>query len=220
MRKVLCVALALVVAQSSSMAAWGFAGHQLIMRRAIELLPVELKPFFDHYRDEVVLRVVDPDLWRTVGWPDDPNHFMDFGVPEYGKYPFTELPRDYDAAVAKFGAETLRRNGLLPWREAEQFDKLRRAFEGFTRNSPYAPTDVVLFSSVASHYIQDAYQPFHATGNFDGQFTGNFGVHARFERDLVERFASRLTLTPAPPKPLVNARDASFDVLLSSYLLV
>ena len=42
------------------------------MRRAIELLPPELKPFFEQYRDELVLRVTDPDLWRNVGWEDDP----------------------------------------------------------------------------------------------------------------------------------------------------
>ena len=35
-------------------AAWGFAGHRLIMRRALDLLPAELKPFFDKYREEVI----------------------------------------------------------------------------------------------------------------------------------------------------------------------
>ncbi len=61
-------------------AAWGFAGHQFIMRRAIELLPPELKPFFESMADDVVSHVIDPDLWRNVGWDDDPNHFLDFGV--------------------------------------------------------------------------------------------------------------------------------------------
>ncbi len=57
----------------------------------------------------------------------------------------------------------------------------------------------MLFSAVASHYMQDAHQPFHASINYDGQLTGNNGIHARFERDLVERFESRLTIAPAPP---------------------
>ena len=73
------------------------------MRQAIELLPPELKPFFDQFKDEVVLRVTDPDLWRNVGWEDDPNHFLDFGVTEYGAYPFEALPREYGAALEKFG---------------------------------------------------------------------------------------------------------------------
>jgi hypothetical protein len=200
--------------------AWGFTGHRYIMARALELLPAELKPFFDHYRDEIVVRAVDPDLWRNVGWEDDPNHFLDFGAREYGEYPFAALPRDYDQAIVKFGTATVRRNGTLPWRVQEMFGNLRRAFEGFTRGSLYGPSDVVLFSAVLGHYIQDAYQPFHATSNHDGQLTGNAGIHARFERDLVEKFQSRLNVKPAKPVAITNARDFAFDTLLASHQLV
>jgi hypothetical protein len=200
--------------------AWGFVGHRLIMSRAIDLLPPELKPFFVANRAEVVFRVIDPDLWRNVGWPEDPNHFLDFGVPEYGKYPFTELPREYGAALEKFGKATLDRNGVVPWRLAEIFGNLRRGLDGFRRQSPSSVSDAILFSAVMSHYIQDAHQPFHATINYDGVQTGQRGIHSRFERDLIERFQSRLTMTPAAPKPITNPRDAAFEVLLSSYQLV
>ena len=222
MRRVLSIfALVAAVAGVPEPAlAWGFAAHRLIMRRAIDLLPPELKPLFDRYRDEVVTRSVDPDLWRQVGWEDDPNHFLDFGVEEYGSYPFAALPREHGAALERFGAAMLKRNGLLPWREAEEFGNLRRAFEGFTRRALYAPTDVILFSAVAAHYMQDAHQPFHATVNHDGQLTGNHGIHSRFERDLVERYHARLRLTPATPLPVSGARDAAFDALLSGYQLV
>ncbi len=114
----------------------------------------------------------------------------------------------------------LKRIGLLPWREAEEFGNLRRAFEGFAKSSPYATSDVVLFAGVAAHYIQDAHQPFHATNNFDGQLTGQNGIHARFERDLFERFESRLTVNPARPSAIANPRDTTFEILLASYPLV
>src|SRR5947207_1534231 len=65
-----------------------------------------------------------------------------------------------------------------------------------------------------------AHQPLHATNNYDGQLTGNSGVHARFERDLIERFQSRLVLKPARARALTNPREAGFDALLSSYRLV
>lgn len=200
--------------------AWGVVGHRLIMARAIDLLPPELKPFFVKHRDEIVVRVVDPDTWRVAGWPENAHHFLDFGVPEYGKPPFTELPHDYDAALQKFGRSTLERNGLLPWRLAEFFGQLRRGFEGFGRQSGFATTDVILFSASISHYIQDAHQPFHGTDNYDGQLTGQRGIHARFETNLIERFQSRLTLDPPAVKPITNPRDASFLVLIESYQLV
>ena len=219
-RSVVAALMVMTSFAPSSAFAWGFAGHKLIMSRAIDLLPPELKPFFERYRDEVVIRVVDPDVWRNAGWEDDPNHFVDFGMKELGAYPFNELPRDYGAALEKFGASLLTRIGRLPWREAEEFGNLRRAFEGFKRDSQFGPGDVVLFGAVTSHYLQDAYQPFHASNNFDGQLTGNTGIHSRFERDLIERFASRLTLTPVAPKAITNPRDAAFAVLLASHPLV
>jgi hypothetical protein len=211
-------ALALLLPATAS--AWGFVGHRLIMTRAIELLPAELKPFFTKYRDELVARAIDPDLWRTAGWEDDPHHFMNFGVRELGEFPFAELPHEYGAAIEKFGMTALRRIGMLPWREAEEFGNLRRAFAGFKPDTRAAPADVVLFAAVAAHYLQDAHQPLHATNNYDGQLTGNQGVHSRFERDLVERFALRLTLNPAPPHATANAREAAFAALLASYRLV
>src|SRR5581483_2540779 len=137
--------------------AWGFAGHRLIMSRALDLLPRELKPFYDKNRDEIVVRAIDPDLWRNVGWDDDPNHFINFGVKEYGEFPFVALPRELGAAVEKFGMTTLKRDGMLPWRITEMFGNLRRTFESFNRAS-YATTDAILFSAAAGHYIEDATQ--------------------------------------------------------------
>ncbi len=221
MRKALCLAVA-VIGSSLTPApayAWGASAHRYIMRRAIDVLPPALKPFFDAHRDEVILRVNDPDLWRTIGWPEDPNHFVDFGVKAYGAYPFAALPRDYDAAVEKFGLDTLRRYGMLPWREEEEFGALRRAFEAFPRGG-FAAGNVVLFSAVAAHYIQDATQPLHATDNYDGLATGQEGVHSRFESALFERYEAKLTITPPPVTPIGNARDAAFDTLLASNRLV
>jgi hypothetical protein len=198
--------------------AWGFAAHELIMRRAIELLPPELKPFYEHVQGDLLIFVTAPDRLKSVpGWDDEPSHFVDFGVPEYGKPPFAELPREYGAAVRKFGTATLRRYGTLPWREEEMEGALRRAFEGLGRKSVFGPADVTLFTGMASHYLQDAHQPFHATDNFDGMKTGNNGIHSRFETESILRFAPRLRLTPKPAVHLASPRDAAFDALVVSY---
>jgi hypothetical protein len=200
--------------------AWGTAAHRYIMGRAIDLLPAGIKPFFDHYRDELVVRVIDPDMWRVAGWDDGPNHFLDFGRPDLGPYPFAGLPRDLSAAVEKFGIDGLKRIGMLPWREAEEFGNLRHALDGFTQNGTSAPRDTVLFAAVASHYIQDAHMPLHASHNNDGQLTGQTGLHARFETALFERYQSKLTIHPVAVAPVTNPRDAAFDTLLASHQLV
>jgi hypothetical protein len=197
--------------------AWSWAAHRLIMRRAIEILPAEIRPFFIEHRDEIVYRSIDPDLWRDAGWEEDQNHFLNLGAPELGPYPFAALPRDHTAALEKFGAAGLKRLGLLPWRMAEMAGNLRRAFEGFPKGNGLAPQQVVLFSGAASHYVQDATQPFHVANDYDGQAVGQRGIHSRFEEALPARFEARLMLTPAPPKSIPSLRDFAFDTALAGY---
>jgi hypothetical protein len=222
MRKgTLAVAVLVASLVPTSAFAWGAVAHRYIMRRAIELLPPQIKPFFEHNRDELVLRANDPDLWRVVGFDDEPpNHQIDFGVDDYGPYPFVALPREYDAAVEKFGTAVVRRHGLLPWRTMEEFGNLRRIFQGFTRNQQYVEGNTVLFASTLGHYIQDAYQPLHVHNNYDGQLSGQVGLHSRFESELFERFESRLTIVPAPVRPVTDSRQFIFDIALASFQLV
>lgn len=197
--------------------AWSWAGHRLIMQRAIDLLPAEIKPFFIEHRAEIVYRSIDPDLWRDAGWEEDQNHFINFGAPEFGPYPFAGLPRDHSAALEKFGPATLKRLGTLLWRAPEMAGNLRRSFEGFTRANGLAPQQVVFFSAAASHYVQDATQPFHAAANYDGQLTDQRGVHGRFEEQLLSRYSDRVTITPAPPKAIPNVLDYTFDLAIASF---
>ena len=212
-----CAALLITLLLPSSALAWGFEAHKAIMRRAIDILPPELKPYFTAHRDELAYRAIDPDLWRNVGWEEDQNHFMNFGAPEFGPFPFLAMPRDYGTALQKFGFTTMKRLGMLPWREAEMFGNLQRALVRIGQNNGFATVDTVLFAAVASHYIQDATQPLHATNSYDGQDTNQRGVHSRFETELFERYESRLVLTPAPPKAFASPRDFAFETLLTSY---
>ena len=96
--------------------AWGYDAHRFIMERAIGLLPVELRPFFEQYKSMLVERAIDPDTWQVAGFDDqeDPNHFIDLDWEGYGKYPYDGLPRDYFAAVAKFGYSVQHRRSFRP----------------------------------------------------------------------------------------------------------
>jgi len=211
------VALAVTLLLPSSAFAWGAAAHKAIMRRAIDLLPPEIKPFFVDRRDEMIVRSIDPDLWRAVGWDEGQNHFVNFGAPELGPYPFAAFPRDYGAAMEKFGEASLKRLGTLPWREAEMFGNLQRAFDRVGTGNEFAKIEAVVYAAAAAHYIQDATQPLHAANNYDGQLTDQRGVHSRFETELFERSESRLTFAPAAPRAFASARDYAFDTLLASY---
>ena len=56
----------------------GFEAHKFIAERMIALLPPELRPLFEKRSAFIVERAIDPDLWRNVGWEEEPpNHFLD-----------------------------------------------------------------------------------------------------------------------------------------------
>ena len=202
--------------------AWGYEAHKLIMDRAIALVPAELRPFFESNRTTLVERAIDPDTWRLAGFNDleGPNHFLDLDWEGYGTYPFSGLPRDYTAAVAKFGKERVDQNGTLPWRVEEVYGSLRRAFESYGRLGPSGRFDILFFSAWLTHYVSDAHVPFHAVVNYDGQLTGQQGVHARFESYLFERYRDRWTIAPTPIPPVRNPRDFIFEVVLQGTQLV
>lgn len=214
------VLLAAVVALPSHALAWGFDAHKFIADRMIDLLPPELKPLFMARRAFVVERSIDPDLWRTVGWEDEPpNHFLDMDHQAFGPYPFAGLPRDYADAVQKFGRAFVHQQGLLPWRTSEFWGRLLREFESLKRPQPpaYAVDNIVLYSAVLAHYVSDGHVPLHAVINYNGQLTGQDGVHSRWESELFERNRSSLKIAPPTLKPVTVPRDAMFDVLLASH---
>jgi hypothetical protein len=199
---------------------WGLDVHRLITDRAIDVLPAPIRPFFEKHRSFIVEHSVDPDLWRNAGFLEEPSrHFLD--LDSFGSYPFRELPRDREAAIAKFGKERIEQEGQLPWRTVEIYQRLIQAFEQHkARTNGYALDDVKFFSAVLAHYVSDAHVPFHAVKNYDGQLTNQHGIHSRFETELVLRNRERIAIHPLPAFAVANPLDFVFDALLKSFTFV
>ena len=216
MPRILVLVLLSVLACPRPADAWGFAAHRYIMSMAITRLPPQLRPFFEANRAEIVEHAIDPDLWRTAGWEvEDKRHFVDMDA--YGPYPFADVPHDEADAVAKFTRAFVDKNGTLPWRTQEMYGKL---VEAFTQKAGYSRENIKFCSSVVAHYVGDAHVPFHAALNYDGQLTQQWGVHARFESELFERYRPRLIVKPGAPVPVPSAREMIFGALTESFTFV
>lgn len=205
--------------------AWGMDVHRYLTRRAIDGLPADIRPFFAAQRDFIGEHSVDPDLWRVVGLVserglEDPNHFLDIdGLDEPA--PFTNVPREWDAYVARYGDERANRMGRLPWRTEDVYQRLVTAFRQIgAGTAAYAPDNARYLVAVLSHYVEDAHVPFHAAVNYDGQLTNQRGVHARFETSLVLRNLSSFNLQPVAIRPIISVRDYIFETLISGQALV
>jgi hypothetical protein len=223
MRMVLAVlAVVGLITTPVSLDAWGFEAHRFVMDRAIALLPMELRPLFERHRAAVVERSVDPDTWIAAGWEEEaPRHFLDVDTAGFGAYPFNELPRDYTAALAKFGAAKMREAGTLPWRAEEIHGALRRAFEAYGRQpSTFGQNAIIHFSAWLAHYTGDGHVPLHGVSNYDGQLTQQWGLHARWESIMFEQYRGQLMVAPKAIAPIRNPREFMFAALLRDTQLV
>jgi predicted AlkP superfamily phosphohydrolase/phosphomutase len=190
--------------------AWGFTAHRLVNEKAILTLPEPLLSFFRRNADYVAEHAVDPDLWRAVGRDKEPNHFLDmdaFGPPSAGL-----IPRDEAEHLRRHGPDA-EAKGRLPWRVGEAYRDLVAAFrEG-------GAARILESAAVVGHYVGDAHVPLHAVLNYDGQLTGQTGLHNRWESSLVERFERQLRaeMAPRPAQPVGDPVLLTFDVLLQSF---
>ena len=216
--------IGVIVAAPGAAAAWGTDGHQTITRRALAALPPPLRDFLTADRDFVVLHSIDPDLWRAMDLsgrlgPEAPNHYFDIdGLNE--PRPFSRVPRERRAFLARYGTDRAERVGRLPWQAADVYASLVAAFRNAgRRTSGTVPTNARYFAAILAHYVEDAHVPFHAVVNHDGQLSGQRGLHARFESDLVRRYGSVLTLKPVQIQPVTDVIDFTFETIVASEAL-
>ena len=210
-----------VVVPSPTVRAWGLDVHRRLTERALDGLPSEIRAFFNRERDFIVERSVDPDLWRiadlrgTLG-DEPPNHFLD--IDDLGEPPpYTNVPREWEAFVKRYGAKEANIAGRLPWRTEQIYDQLvtmlRDAGAG---RGAYAASNARYLAAILAHYVQDGHVPFHAVRNYDGQLTGQRGIHSRFETTLVLDHWASFAQRPVRITPIPDIREFMFSVLVES----
>jgi hypothetical protein len=192
-------------------AAWGFTAHRLVNRKATATLPLPLRSLFVANADYLAEHSIDPDLWRDAGRAGEGvNHYLDLDA--FGEWPFDGIPRKEEEHLSKFGARA-RERGRVPWRSEEVYRELVAAFRAKD------PARVLERAAVLGHYVGDAHVPLHAVLNYDGQLTGQTGVHGRWEGDLVDRFLRQIEPLVQPGAAAAGAEpvDVVFETLLESF---
>ncbi|HOI53786.1 MAG TPA: S1/P1 nuclease [Phycisphaerae bacterium] len=126
-------------------------------------------------------------------------------------HPATKLDAADRSRWPQLGEAALARHGTLPWVIRDQVTRLTEAFRQKRRDRiEEAMADL-------SHFVGDLHQPLHTTRNYDGQMTGNRGIHAAFEIYLVIRrkTLSLQDLERLPPE-LLSPYDAVDDVVAAA----
>jgi hypothetical protein len=161
---------------------WGFFAHQQINRLAVFTLPVDMMPFFKKYSSFLADNAVNPDKRRYAVVGEAPRHFIDLDA--YADTSAATLPRFYKDATGRYGEDTLALHGLVPWQIQLTKYQLTEAFK--QRNV----RRILRVAADLGHYIADANVPLHTTRNYNGQLTGQQGIHGFWESRLPELFST------------------------------
>lgn len=177
---VFLLALTFLCLESTQTFGWGFFSHRRINRMAVFLLPPEMTGFFKSNIQFLSENAVNPDRRRYAVEGEAPRHFLDADV--YGDSAVYKLPRYWKQAVEKYTEDTLMAYGIVPWHINKMKYRLTKAFE--EKNTQR----ILLLAADMGHYIGDANVPLHTTENYNGQFSGQYGIHGFWESRLPELF--------------------------------
>ncbi len=188
---------------------WGNNANKLVVNRAIDTLPAELRPFFEANRSDLLNHVNDPFVTVAKTPAERKNQFL--YLDKYGRFPFALLPRNYKAAVAKFGKGKLESNGLLPWQIGVYSAKLTDVMHAGKWD------DAKLYAAVLASYVAAAHDPFNTTDNSDGHLSAQNGINERFGTSLVDRYSSFFFMRPNDAAFIADPTDHAFEACLSSH---
>jgi len=162
---------------------WGFFAHKKINYYAVFLLPPGMITLYKPNISFLEEHAVDPDKRRYAIPEEGPRHYLD--IDHYGKYPYPNLPRKWEDAVAKFGEDSLMAYGIVPWHIQTMLYRLTAAF----REKNFIK--ILKYSAEIGHYIADSHVPLHANSNHNGQYTNQKGIHGFWESRAPELLADK-----------------------------
>jgi hypothetical protein len=188
---------------------WGFFAHYRINRMAVFILPKGMSAFYENHLDYITEHAISADKRRYVDSLEAPRHYLN--ADHYGNKPFTAIPLKWNDAERKYSCDTLDKYGTLPWTIQYQYYKLVKAFKAHDTSA------ILSTSANLGHYIADATVPLHLTQNYNGQLTGQTGLHAFWESRLPELFAGRYHYFVGKARYVENPLYEAFKICRSSF---
>jgi len=207
------------VLMSETSYAWGERGHDLITRVAVQHLRELsddndrlMRPFL--LRDHMLGHLSNtPDIvWRANYMSDEaraanaPTHYINLEKVITGVKKWNDFPRDFREyrALCESKDRTTDDVGTAPWRVLQLYKLVVRELTSLDQKPDDLKEDhinrALTYAGLMAHFVGDLANPHHTTANYDGQLTGNKGLHAYFESQVVAELSFEL-----PKKILAQA---------------
>ncbi|MCE7070300.1 MULTISPECIES: zinc dependent phospholipase C family protein [Dyadobacter] len=176
---------------------------------AVFRLPPEMQVFYKKNIDYITENAVNPDRRRYAVVGEAERHYIDLDV--YGDSAVLVLPKFWNEAVKRMGEDSLRKHGIVPWYIQTAAYQLTEAFKEKDARR------ILRISADLGHYIADAHVPLHTTRNYNGQLTGQEGIHGFWESRLPELFAENYDLWIGQARYQDNVANIAWQTVAESH---
>ncbi|PCJ81516.1 MAG: S1/P1 Nuclease [Bacteroidetes bacterium] len=169
---------------------WGFSPHKELHAVAITGLPHPLFGFYKTYQNDIINRATDADKRKHGVEGEAAKHYIDLD-----KFPNGIKSCGWYEACDKYGEDSLLERGVLPWNIERVYISLVLEMSKSGEKGDYSTTlnRILRLSADLGHYVGDAHVPLHTTSNYNGQKTGQSGIHALWETHVYETSRTRWT---------------------------
>ena len=176
--------LIITLASINFIGAWGYDGHRRINYIASRQLNGPFGQFLKQNSEPLKWYSVTPDYNKSIDKEEFHRHFIDADY--YDEYPFEDIPEDYSILISKYGKDKVRQYGIAPWTIKDTSERIIKLLK------EKRIEQAIYHMGILGHYIADLHMPLHNVLNYNGQFTGNEGVHFRWEDRLVDEYIDEI----------------------------
>lgn len=192
------------------LSSWGGTGHYIISLEAVRSFNTEMQQFVD-WANYLAGHASDADSRKSSDPTEAPKHYID--IDNYTEFLANQpMPQSLSEAVSKYGNNFVVDNGTLPWATKATYDSLVIAL----RNSRIDRAKQL--AADLGHYVADGHMPLHLTKNYNGQLTGNTGIHSRYESTMINAHADEFyNSQPREITYVQNVQQYIFDYIYYNY---
>jgi Secretion system C-terminal sorting domain len=191
---------------------WGGTGHYKISYDASLSFTEEMSQF-NSWTNTLADHASDADYRKSDDPDESPKHYID--IDNYSEFTSSgSIPQTLEGAISAHGSSFVYGNGILPWATLASYDSLKSCFLRLDWNK------AVLFASDLGHYVADGHMPLHITKNYNGQLTGNTGIHSRYESTMINSYISQISYTGENISEISDVPQYIFNYIYSNYQYV
>jgi hypothetical protein len=201
--------LAAITICSTLFLGWGNVGHRIINTKTILSVSSEMS-FWGSWSDSLAAHGSDADYRKSSDPTEAPKHYIDIdNYPEFISNGY--ISQSFDSLVLQHGITFVMNQGILPWAIIKSFDSLQTAFQ----NNQFHKA--MLVAADLGHYVGDMHMPLHITRNYNGQYTGQTGIHSRFESTMINSYNAQIVYSGDSLIYVENISDFVFQMIYNNY---